>query len=84
MRAEYYHLKNIHSLKPLFSQEALVTVVHAFITSRIDYGNCLLYGISKYSLNQLQQIQNSTARIETSASIYDHITPILQTYTGSK
>ena len=58
-RAAYYHLKNIHCLKAFLTQEALVAVVHDFVTSRIDYCNSLLYGISHYSINRLQQIQNS-------------------------
>jgi len=41
-RAAYYHLKNIHCLKAFSTQESLVTVVHAFVTSRIDYCNYLL------------------------------------------
>ena len=32
-------------------QESLVTVVHAFVTSRVDYCNSLLYGISDYNIN---------------------------------
>jgi len=36
-RAAYYHLKNIHYLKAFLTQEAPVTVVHAFVTYRIDY-----------------------------------------------
>ena len=49
-RAAYYHLKNIHCLKALLTQ-ALVMVVHAFVTSRIDYCNSLLYCISDYNIN---------------------------------
>ncbi|KAK2144661.1 hypothetical protein LSH36_739g02000 [Paralvinella palmiformis] len=70
-RAAYYHLKNIHCLKAFLTQESLVTVVHAFVTSRTDYCNSLLYGISDYNINRLQRIQNNTRK-------YDHITPILQ------
>jgi len=53
-RAAYYHLMNIHCLKALLTQEVLVTVVHAFVTSRIDYCNSLLYDISNYNINRLQ------------------------------
>ena len=67
--AAYYHPENNHSLKLFLSQEALVTVVHAFITSCLDY--------CKYSLNRLQWIQNSAAYIVASASKYDYITAIL-------
>jgi len=77
-RAAYYHLKNIHYLKAFFTQETLVTVVHAFVTSRIDYSNSLLYGISDYNIYRLQRIQNSVDLIVTNTRKYDHITPILQ------
>jgi hypothetical protein len=43
-RASYYHFQNIRSLKPFLSEEALVTVVHAFVTYRIDYGHSLYMG----------------------------------------
>ena len=48
------------------------------VTSRIDYCNALLYGISDYNIKRLQRIQNSAARIVTNTRKYDHITPILQ------
>jgi len=35
-RAAYYHLKNIHCLKTFLTHEALVTLVDAFVTSRIN------------------------------------------------
>ena len=59
----YYHLKKIHCLKAFLIQETLVTVLHAFVTSRIDYFNFVLYGISDYNSNRLQLIQNSAACI---------------------
>ena len=76
-RTSYFHLRNVRTLKPFLSYKALLTVVHAFITSRIDYGNSLLYGISDHNLNRLQRVQNSAARIVTNTSKYDHITPVL-------
>jgi len=77
-RAAYYHLKNIHCLKVFLAQESLVTVVHAFVTFRIDYFNSLLYRIYDYNINRIQRIQNSAARIVTNTRKYDHIAPILQ------
>ena len=65
-------------LKAFLTQESLVTLVHAFVTSRIDYCNSLLYAISDYNINRLQRIQNSAARVVTNTRKYDHITPILQ------
>jgi len=64
-RAAYYHLKNIHCLRKFLTQEALVTIVHIFVTSRIAYFNSLLYGISDYMINRLQRIQNSAFSLES-------------------
>jgi len=77
-RAAYYHLKNVHCLKAFLTQDALVTVIYAFVTSRIDFCNSLLYGISDYNINRLQRIQSSGARIVTNSQKYDRITQNLQ------
>ena len=76
-RAVYYHLKNIHCLKAILTQETLLTVVIVFVISRIDYCNSLLYGISDYNINRLQRIQKSAAHLVTNTRKYDHITLIL-------
>ncbi len=73
----FFHLRNISKIRAYLSSEALETVCHAFITSRLDNGNAILYGISKKLLSRLQYVQNSTARMITSTRKFEHITPIL-------
>ena len=51
--------------------------MHAFITSKLDYCNCLLYGCRKIQLKKLQYVQNTAARIITRTRKFDHITPVL-------
>ncbi len=51
-------------------------LVHAFMTSRLDYCNALLGGCP--AINKLQIVQNDAARILTRSRKYEHITPILQ------
>ena len=57
--------------------EAAKTLVHAFVSSRLDYCNCLLYGVSDGLLKKLQVVQNLAARVVTGAGKFDHITPVL-------
>ncbi|KAF7700480.1 hypothetical protein HF521_003438, partial [Silurus meridionalis] len=52
-------------------------LVHAFMTSRIDYCNALLGGCPASLINKLQLVQNAAARVLTRSRKYDHITPIL-------
>ncbi len=52
-------------------------LVHAFMTSRLDY-YALLGGCPASSINKLQIVQNAAARVLTRARKYDHITLILQ------
>ncbi len=44
--AAFYHIKNIGSIRNHLAQEVAVTLVHAHVTSRLDYCNALLYGLS--------------------------------------
>ena len=39
------------------------TLVHSLVTSRIDYGNAVLYGISDRLLHRLDMVQRSAARV---------------------
>ncbi len=53
-------------------------LVHIFMTSRLDYCNALLGGCPASSINKLQIVQNTAARVLTRSRKYDHITPILR------
>ena len=76
-KAAFFHLRNIPCLRPSMSLSAAKTLVHAFISSRLDYCNSILYGSSKHILNKLQYVQTFAARILTSTHRSDH-TPVLQ------
>ncbi len=54
-------------------------LIHAFMTSRLDYCNTLLGGCSERLINKLQMVQNAAARVLTRTRKYDHISPVLST-----
>ena len=53
-------------------------VVHAYVTSNLDYNNTLLYGISTCLSNRLQLVQNATAKLITRKKKFDRVTPLLE------
>ncbi len=77
-KSAYYHLKNIARIRCFVSSHDLEKLVHAFITSRVDYCNGLLTDLPKKSIRQLQLIQNAAARILTRTRKSEHITPVLR------
>jgi hypothetical protein len=65
------------SVADISGQISLECVVHAFITTKLDYCNSLLNGSQSKQIHQLQSIQNAAARIISGNFKYDNITPIL-------
>ncbi len=77
-KTAFFHLRNIAKLRNMFTVSDAEKLVHAFMTSRLDYCNALLAGCPASSINKLQIVQNAAARVLTRSRKYDHITPILQ------
>jgi hypothetical protein len=73
-----YHLYNIGRLRKYLTKEACETLVHAFITTKLDYCNSLFYGLPDLLLRKLQKIQNTAARIVCRLPKIHHITPSLK------
>ena len=59
----YKILKDIGSIKKSLQRNHLERLVHAVISSRLDYCNSLFMNISKENLHKLQMVQNSAARL---------------------
>ncbi len=73
-KTAFFHLRNIAKLRNMLTVSDAENVVHAFMTSRLDYCNALLGGCPASSINKLQIVQNAAARVITRSRKYDHIT----------
>ena len=73
----FAQLRQLTKLRSLLSSADLEKVIHAFISSRLDYYDALYSGISRQNIQGLQLIQNAAARFLTRTKRCDHITPIL-------
>ena len=63
---------------PYLSQEVCERLVHAFISSKLDSYNSILYGLPVTELNKLQRVQNAAARLISRTPKSHYKTPILQ------
>ncbi len=73
----FFDLRNISHIRSSLRQQDVETVIHAFVTSQLDYCNSLLYGLSDNNIKRLQYIQNSAVRLIAHTIKNDHITSIL-------
>ena len=76
-QTSYMHLRRIAKIRRLLSTKAAEQLIHAFITSRLDFCNSLLVGLPQSTLRRLQSVQNAAARLLADTKISNHITPIL-------
>ncbi len=73
-----FSLRNIGRIRKHLNRQVAEMLVHAFVTSKLDMANSLLYGLPDAQLCRLQRLQNNAARIITLTKTRDHITPVLQ------
>ena len=78
MRAAFFKIREISYYRRLLTPPCAKTLIHAYITSRLDYCNGLLYGFPAQQLNRVQSILNTAARLVTMTRKFVHITPILR------
>ena len=62
-RTYYFELRRLASIRRFLTSTATATLVSAFVLSRIDYCNSLLFGSAHDVTSHLQRIQNYAARV---------------------
>ena len=83
-RKAFHGLYKIRQIRKFLNTNTTRTLVHAFVSSHLDYCNALLFGLPKYQLDRLQRVQNAAA-IELFSNCQCLITSrlLLLTYIGS-
>ena len=73
----HFHLTNISKIRSYLDRDFTEAIIHAVVTSNLDYCNAILYGLPKVLLSCLQLVQKRAASIVTFTKKYEHITPSL-------
>ena len=77
VRNAFLKIREISYYRRFLTSSATKTLIHAYVSSRLDYCNGLLYGLPKGSINRLQSVLNTAARLVTLTGKYDSIKPVL-------
>ncbi len=75
-KTAFFHLRKIAKLQNMLPVSDAEKLVHAFMISRLDYCNELLAGCPASSINNIQVVQNTVARLLTRSRKYDHSKPV--------
>ena len=78
VKSANYHLRNIGRVRKYLTAESTKCAIISLVTSRLDYCNGLLCGITEKLVLKLQRVQNNAARVITLTKKHDHITPVLK------
>ena len=76
-RTSYYQLRQLRPLVRCLSEDAVKTMIQAFINTRLDYCNSLYFSIADGLMSGLQSVQNAASRLITGVTRCEHITPVL-------
>ena len=72
-KSSYNFIRNLYKIRNFISESTATLIVNAFICSKIDYCNTLLYGCPNYVIQKLQNIQNSSVRLIKKLPKWAHI-----------
>jgi len=77
-KSSFYHLRRLKCVKSFVPNNMFPSLIHAFISNRLDYCNSLLYCSPQYLIKKLQTVQNAAAKVLTGAKKFDSASDQLQ------
>ena len=80
-KSAWLNLYNVGKIRNYLTEDQAKTVIHAYVTSKLDANNALLAGTTRTKTSelrsQLQRVQNAAAKLITRNKKYDRATPLL-------
>lgn len=70
-------LRKISAIRQYLDRNSTIRLIQAYVTSRLDFNNGILTGLPGKTLNNLQRVQNTCARLICKVPKYHHISPYL-------
>ena len=77
-RSCFYYLRQLRTVRRALTHDSAKMLAHAFVSSRVDYCNSILFGASAHVLRKMQAVLNATARLVCGLGPFDHITPAMR------
>ena len=74
----FYHIRALRHIRPILSEGTANLIAISLVSSRLDYANACLVGISVKNLSRLQRIQNTLARVVTFSRSRSSSAPLLR------
>jgi len=67
----FFWLRQLRRVQCLLDVESVKTLVHAFVTTRLDYCNSVLAGALRSATDKLQRVLNAAARLVSGTRKFD-------------
>ena len=78
IKSANYHFMKIGKIRKFRNTDTTKSAIVSLVTSRLDYCNGLLCGITDELLCRLQKVQNNAARVVSGSKKYYHIISVLK------
>ena len=77
-KTAWFQLRKIGQIRKFLDVKSAERVIHAFVTSRLDQNNCLLFGLPDCQIKRLKRVQYGAAQILLMKTFHESMTPILK------
>ena len=73
-KSAWLYLYNISKIRQYLTTDQVETIVHSFVTTKLDLNNSLLAGLPGYLIYRLQRVQNAAAKAVADLKKFVHVT----------